>query len=171
MIKYNSIIFDCDGVILNSNAIKTEAFRNILNNYDLNAVDEFIDYHRKNGGISRYAKLEHFLKNIFPKYSKGFNLNKDHLKILLKNYSMACRLSLCNAQVTEGLSELREISGEIASPHSGSMRITVEIFNVSPASIILSELTKKVYVRVKVTYSIDLEDVPLKVSSLIAEIQ
>ena len=67
----------------------------------------------KNGGISRYEKLEHFLKNIYPKYSKGFNLNKDHLKSLLKNYSMACRLSLCNAQVTEGLSELREISGDI----------------------------------------------------------
>ena len=113
MIKYNSIIFDCDGVILNSNAIKTEAFRNILNNYDLNAVDEFIDYHRKNGGISRYAKLEHFLKNILPKYSKGLNLNKDHLKILLKNYSKACRLSLCSAQITEGLFNLREISRDI----------------------------------------------------------
>ena len=47
MIKYNTIVFDCDGVILNSNAIKTEAFRNILSNYDLKAVDEFIDYHKK----------------------------------------------------------------------------------------------------------------------------
>ena len=47
MKNYNSLIFDCDGVILNSNTVKTEAFKNILNNYDLNAVDEFIDYHRK----------------------------------------------------------------------------------------------------------------------------
>ena len=27
MKKYKSIIFDCDGVILNSNEIKTESFR------------------------------------------------------------------------------------------------------------------------------------------------
>jgi len=113
MIKYNSIIFDCDGVILNSNAIKTEAFRNILNNYDLDAVNEFIDYHRNNGGISRYAKLEHFLKNISPKYSRDYKVNQEHLKILLKEYSKECRFSLCHAEVTEGLFKLREISGDI----------------------------------------------------------
>ena len=32
MKRYKSLIFDCDGVILNSNKIKTEAFRKILKN-------------------------------------------------------------------------------------------------------------------------------------------
>ena len=31
-IKYDFFIFDCDGVILNSNSIKTEAFRKTLMN-------------------------------------------------------------------------------------------------------------------------------------------
>ena len=46
MKKYKSLIFDCDGVILNSNKIKTEAFRKILQKYNQNAVDEFINYHK-----------------------------------------------------------------------------------------------------------------------------
>ena len=70
MNKYKSIIFDCDGVILNSNKIKTKSFREILREFDARAVQEFIDYHKNNGGISRYIKLDYFLTNILPKYSK-----------------------------------------------------------------------------------------------------
>ena len=44
--KYKSLIFDCDGVILNSNKIKTDAFRKVLNNFDQNAIDEFIRLQR-----------------------------------------------------------------------------------------------------------------------------
>ena len=62
MKKYKSIIFDCDGVILNSNKIKTESFRKILRNFDKRAIQEFIDYHENNGGLSRYIKLD-YLKN------------------------------------------------------------------------------------------------------------
>ena len=32
--KYKSLIFDCDGVILNSNKIKTDAFRKVLKNFN-----------------------------------------------------------------------------------------------------------------------------------------
>ena len=73
MKKYKSLIFDCDGVILNSNQIKTDAFKKVLKKYNTNAVDEFITYHRKNGGVSRYIKIENFLKNI---------LLRENLKIL-----------------------------------------------------------------------------------------
>ena len=38
MKKYKSIIFDCDGVILNSNEIKTESFRKVLSNFDWQSV-------------------------------------------------------------------------------------------------------------------------------------
>ena len=113
MKKYKSLIFDCDGVILNSNKIKTEAFRKTLQKYNLDAVDEFIKYHKENGGISRYIKLENFLKNILPKYDKNLRFNKFELKILLENYSYQCKSALCNAEVTKDLSKLRELSGNI----------------------------------------------------------
>ena len=47
MKKYKSLIFDCDGVILNSNQVKTNAFRKVFEKYNINAVDEFIKYHEK----------------------------------------------------------------------------------------------------------------------------
>ena len=69
MKKYKSIIFDCDGVILNSNEIKTASFKKILVQFNRNAVNEFLNYHKNNGGVSRYIKIEYFLTSILPKYS------------------------------------------------------------------------------------------------------
>ena len=62
--RYKTIIFDCDGVILNSNRIKTQAFKETLSNYKKELVDEFISYHELNGGISRYEKIRFFVENI-----------------------------------------------------------------------------------------------------------
>lgn len=113
MKKYNSLIFDCDGVVLNSNKIKTDAFRKILNNFSQDAINEFIDYHKSNGGISRYVKLEWFLTQIVPKYHNNFHTNKNQLNILLKKYSNECKASLNDSEVTKGLNKLRKISGNI----------------------------------------------------------
>ena len=52
--SYKTIIFDCDGVILNSNKIKTEAFYNVTATYGIEAANELVSYHKLNGGISRY---------------------------------------------------------------------------------------------------------------------
>ena len=113
MKKYSSLIFDCDGVILNSNQIKTDAFRTVFKKYNINAVDEFINYHKNNGGISRYVKIEEFLKNILPKYIKNRRFNEDELSKLLRSYSQQCKDSLLKCEVTKDLSILRILSGNI----------------------------------------------------------
>ncbi|NJM23241.1 MAG: hypothetical protein HC907_33605 [Richelia sp. SM1_7_0] len=59
-ISCKAIIFDCDGVIFDSNALKTAAFREVLAAYPQEVVDKFIVYHQKTGGISRYVKLRAF---------------------------------------------------------------------------------------------------------------
>tara|TARA_Y100001968_G_scaffold331251_1_gene385325 strand:+ start:915 stop:1586 length:672 start_codon:yes stop_codon:yes gene_type:complete len=111
--KYNSLIFDCDGVILNSNQIKTSSFRKILKGYNPDAIDDFIDYHKKNGGISRYIKLDYFLNHIAPKYSENHKHNPKELSNLIKKYSIECIKSLCKSQVTQNLKEMRETTGDI----------------------------------------------------------
>ena len=113
MKKYKSIIFDCDGVILNSNQVKTNAFRQVFEKYNINAVDEFIKYHRSNGGVSRYIKIEKFLKNILPKYYENKSFNEDELNMLLQSYSNQCKESLLKCEVTKDLSILRKITGNI----------------------------------------------------------
>ena len=113
MKKYKSLIFDCDGVVLNSNQAKTNAFRKVFEKYNKNAVDEFIEYHRRNGGVSRYIKIENFLKNILPKYYKNRESNEDELSMLLKSYSNKCKESLLKCEITKDLSSLRKITGNI----------------------------------------------------------
>jgi len=58
------IIFDCDGVILQSNELKTTAFAEVIKDEPPELIDEFIDYHRQNGGVSRYKKFEYFYETI-----------------------------------------------------------------------------------------------------------
>ena len=70
--KYKTVIFDCDGVILQSNKIKTNAFRDALIDEPNDLVDKFISYHQDNGGISRYVKFEHYYRNI--KHEKQYLL-------------------------------------------------------------------------------------------------
>jgi phosphoglycolate phosphatase-like HAD superfamily hydrolase len=50
-------VFDCDGVLLDSNGVKTDAFRQLLDGSDDARLEEFIARHRATGGVSRYEKL------------------------------------------------------------------------------------------------------------------
>ena len=53
---YRTIIFDCDGVILDSNELKTDSFIQLLDNQPKKVINTFISYHKKNGGITRQKK-------------------------------------------------------------------------------------------------------------------
>lgn len=61
-----AIIFDFDGVIIESAGIKTEAFRKLFCDYP-DLVDEIVAYHLKYQGISRYVKFRHIYKDILKK--------------------------------------------------------------------------------------------------------
>lgn len=62
MIK--TIIFDFDGVILDSMSIKTDAFAEIFKEFDSSAVDKLLEFHMQNGGISRYVKIRYFFEKL-----------------------------------------------------------------------------------------------------------
>ena len=68
--NYKMIIFDCDGVILDSNEVKSEAFRSCLVHEDRKYVEEFISYHKSNQGVSRFKKLKYFYEKI--KKERGY---------------------------------------------------------------------------------------------------
>ncbi|MDP3395052.1 MAG: HAD hydrolase-like protein [Methanoregula sp.] len=63
MIRPSVIIFDFDGVILESVSVKTEAFRQLFS-FSPEHVDEIVLYHLDNGGMSRFEKFRHIFKNI-----------------------------------------------------------------------------------------------------------
>ncbi|GAA0841423.1 HAD hydrolase-like protein [Marinobacter szutsaonensis] len=62
--SYRTLIFDCDGVVLDSNSVKTEAFYQTALSYGKDAANQLVEYHRVNGGVSRYKKFDYFLTYI-----------------------------------------------------------------------------------------------------------
>ena len=60
---YKYIVFDCDGVILDSNQIKTDAFTYALSSYKKSEINKLISYHKKWWSF-RYRKFNYFFKNI-----------------------------------------------------------------------------------------------------------
>ena len=62
MIK--NILFDFDGVIIDSMPTKTEGFRKIFSDFEPEAVQKILDYNNLNGGLSRYVKIRYFFEEI-----------------------------------------------------------------------------------------------------------
>ena len=101
--KYQTLVFDCDGVVLNSNKVKTQAFYSAALSYGEQAAQSLVDYHVKNGGISRYKKFELFLNELIPQGTEGPNLDE-----LLRIYAREVRQGLLACEIAEGLQELRQ---------------------------------------------------------------
>ena len=99
----NTYIFDCDGVILNSNKVKTNAFYNAGLTYGQKKAELLKKYHVENGGISRYLKFEYFLRDIVQK-----DFCADEIEILLTKFGDEVKKGLLASNVAEGLKEFRD---------------------------------------------------------------
>ncbi len=101
---YRTLIFDCDGVILDSNSIKTQAFYQATLSYGESMAKAMVNYHTQNGGISRYRKFEHFLQHIV-----GVTVEPEELNSLLQSYSHLVKDGLLTCDTAGGLQQLREM--------------------------------------------------------------
>lgn len=52
------IVFDCDGVILESVNVKTEAFARVAEPFGADARHRLVAYHMEHGGVSRVKKIQ-----------------------------------------------------------------------------------------------------------------
>ena len=60
----NAIIFDFDGVVLESLNVKTNAFKKLYEPYGSDISKRVVEHHLENGGVSRFDKIK-FYHNIF----------------------------------------------------------------------------------------------------------
>ena len=100
---YKALVFDCDGVILNSNKVKTEAFYNAAKEYGHQAARALVDYHVEHGGVSRFRKFEYFFTDILKKDYSANELNS-----IISNYAEEVRNGLLKCEIVSGLDNLRE---------------------------------------------------------------
>ena len=89
MIK--NIIFDFDGVILDSVPVKTEAFRKLFNEYPKEVVDKFIEFHLENGGVSRYEKIKYFFEELLHS-----SIDSENILQFANKYSVLTKEELAN---------------------------------------------------------------------------
>ena len=86
-----AVIFDFDGVLVESAHVKTEAFRKLFSRWP-DKADEGVAFHLKNMGISRYIKFKYFYENIIREhYSEeiGFKLGSEFSGIVLEKIKAA----------------------------------------------------------------------------------
>ena len=105
--SYDNYIFDCDGVILDSNNIKTDSFQMCLLDEDEDQRKSFMEYHRLNTGVSRYEKFQNYFINI--KKEKNY---REKLDFFLKKFSSILQNALLESSLTEGIIELLDILTE-----------------------------------------------------------
>jgi phosphoglycolate phosphatase-like HAD superfamily hydrolase len=98
--KHKIWIFDCDGVILDSNSIKTEAFFEICLPYGTKEAELMVDYHRAHGGISRFQKFNWFLEAILQR-----KIDPNEHKRLCENYGNLVKNKLLTCDYTGGFIE------------------------------------------------------------------
>lgn len=99
--KYKTFIFDCDGVILNSNKIKSTSFRDVTKKFGDKESKKFYNYHIENGGVSRNEKFKYFVNNILNIKDKKLINN------LIYEYSNSIYNSLLECEVSNCLSKLK----------------------------------------------------------------
>jgi phosphoglycolate phosphatase-like HAD superfamily hydrolase len=102
--KYNTIIFDCDGVILNSNFQKIEAYRNAAITYGAtkSQAEDLVTYHVKLTGISRNIKFKYFLKEIM-----GEEILDSSMNSLVGNLNKEVVSLLKGCEIASGMKKLK----------------------------------------------------------------
>lgn len=101
MIK--AIIFDFDGVILESASIKTDAFAEVVRDYPKEQAEEFVRYHMTHMGISRHVKFQYFIEKILHE-----PYNDDKEKILADKFSNIVFEKVMHCDYVPGARELLE---------------------------------------------------------------
>ena len=90
-------------MVLDSNRIKTEAFRTAALPFGPESADRLRAYHLENGGVSRYLKFRHFLESIVEGEAPAGSYES-----LLDRYAAEVGRGLSTAPVAPSLQQIRD---------------------------------------------------------------
>jgi phosphoglycolate phosphatase-like HAD superfamily hydrolase len=97
---YDLFVFDCDGVILDSNPVKSRAFHEAALPFGEDHAQRLVDYHQQHGGISRQAKFAYFVAEILQaEPGERAALERD----LVDAYARICEVELNRCSTIPGV--------------------------------------------------------------------
>lgn len=96
--NYKTWCFDCDGVLLDSNQLKSDSFYEVALPYGERNAQALVEYNNLHGGISRFEKFKYFLETILEK--KTF---EKELESALKKFSSLVCEKLISCSETSGV--------------------------------------------------------------------
>tara|TARA_Y100000766_G_C18917304_1_gene612999 strand:- start:1713 stop:2345 length:633 start_codon:yes stop_codon:yes gene_type:complete len=99
-----AIIFDFDGVILDSVNVKTNAFSEMYSKWGNKTQNAVIKHHLENGGVSRFEKFK-----IYHKKFLNINLSKNEISELADDFSKLVFDGVCNSPFIPGAEEFLKI--------------------------------------------------------------
>lgn len=101
---YKTIVFDCDGVVLDSNITKIDSYFRTAKK--LGATDAqaqmLVDHHVEFGGISRYPKFVWYIEEVLKEKA-----TKAAVQEYLDAFSLAVKRGLMRCKIADGLHALR----------------------------------------------------------------
>lgn len=103
MPKYDAIIFDFDGVLVESVDVKTWAFATMYEEHGQEIVGKVFEYHLQNGGVSRFDKFRYYEETLL-----GKKLDKEKAKGLGDQFSRLVVDSVVAAPWVPGAKEFLE---------------------------------------------------------------
>ena len=80
--NFKVILWDFDGVLMNSNAVRDIGFEKVLANYPVEQVMALMKYHKANGGLSRYVKFRYFFEVV-----RNESISDEQIQELAKKFS------------------------------------------------------------------------------------
>lgn len=106
--KYKVILWDFDGVIMDSMPVRDKGFEIVLSSYPKQQVDELLQFHQCNGGLSRYVKFRYFFERI-----RKEPVTDEDIARLSEAFSQIMRQQLVNSKllIEDSVSFIRQCGG------------------------------------------------------------
>lgn len=112
------LVFDCDGVILESVDAKTRAFAEVASHYGPEARDRLTLYHRLHLGVSRQEKFSWMFRNVL-----GREITPEEMEDLCARFVQAMLDQVVNAPFVPGI---------IATLHTWQNRVPMYVCSGTP---------------------------------------
>lgn len=114
--QYQTLVFDCDGVVLNSNQLKIQAYFDVAIKFGANQAQAqaLVEHHVLLGGISRYPKFEYFLREILQQ-----PVTEQAMLGLLASFTEEVQRLLTDCEIAPDLMRLR-----LATPNAKWMIVS-----------------------------------------------